>query len=200
MKCQKCHECEAVIHYIEIDEDKKTSLWICEECAREEGISADEDETEPVEPGELTGPGDTATGFEAFLGGMLETGDEPAPQLSAEPEVVCPGCTYRYEQLQETHLLGCAECYTTFRSRLLPMLRRYHSEVGHVGKAPRADGPRAALRRELAALKVDLNEAIAREDYETAAGLRDEIRRKEADLARGGDANATDGSSTQDGG
>ncbi len=198
MKCQKCHEREAVIHYIEIDEDKKTSLWICEVCAREEGISADEDEAELVAPGEPSGPGESDTGFEAFLGGMLESADESAPKLSAEPEVVCPGCGYRYEQLQETHLLGCPECYSTFRSRLLPMLRRYHSEVGHVGKAPRADGPRAALRRELAALKVDLNEAVAREDYETAAGLRDEVRRKETDLARGVAATETDDSPTHD--
>ena len=95
MRCQKCHEREAVIHYIEIDEDKKTSLWICEECAREEGISADDDEAELVEPGELSGVGETNTGFEAFLGGMLETADEPAPPRSAGPPWRCPSGWWR---------------------------------------------------------------------------------------------------------
>ena len=44
MKCQRCGKTEATIHYIEIEEEQKSHLWICEDCARDEGIAADMEE------------------------------------------------------------------------------------------------------------------------------------------------------------
>ena len=167
MKCHLCGEREASVHYIEIIEGQKTSQWLCAECADREGIT----------PGDL-GAAAHAT-LDAFLGEMLKTAP---PERAREPGavgLVCAACGYEYRQLQESGMLGCPECYRAFHRQLLPMLRRYHGDVAHVGKLPRAHGPEAALRREIAQLKSQLEQAVSLESYEDAARLRDEIRRKE---------------------
>ncbi|MDD5718691.1 MAG: UvrB/UvrC motif-containing protein, partial [Candidatus Krumholzibacteria bacterium] len=63
------------------------------------------------------------------------------------------------------------------------LLNRYHRTAVHLGKAPRARGPRAALRLELARLRSALEAAIASEDFEDAARLRDLIAEHQTRLA-----------------
>jgi len=90
--------------------------------------------------------------------------------------VQCPRCGLVYSEFKESGRLGCSECYTTFRSQLRPLLRRIHGSTKHVGKAPARDSERVALRREIQRLHEDLQRAIEREEFETAASLRDRIR------------------------
>jgi protein arginine kinase activator len=71
--------------------------------------------------------------------------------------------------------LGCPQDYRVFSAGLLPLLQRYHGATRHVGKAARrAEGAEHRLR-----LRTRLREAIAREDYEEAARLRDQLRPKD---------------------
>ena len=173
MKCHLCGKNEATIHYVEIVDGQKTSQWICLECAEKEGIALGE--PAPLSHG----------GLEAFLGGMLSStggGQRSAPETHAEGPV-CEVCGYPYGQFRERWLLGCPACYGAFREQLLPVLRRYHGDVRHVGKVPRSRGPRAALGREVARLKSLLQQAVDQESYEEAARLRDEIREKERQIA-----------------
>lgn len=168
MKCHICGEREATVHYIEIIEGKKTSQWLCHECADREGIT----------------PSDAVTlahgGLESFLGEMLKFG--PAERERARPATgpVCPACGYEYRRLQESGMLGCPDCYRAFHPQLLPMLRRFHGDTTYLGKLPRSHGAQAAARREIAQLKGLLEQAVAMESYEEAARLRDEIRAREA--------------------
>jgi protein arginine kinase activator len=172
MRCQVCGEREATIHYIEIVEGKKTSQWICTECADKEGIT-------PAEVTKLA-----HGGLEAFLGGMLSSGPtDPTPEQTTV-SLTCEVCGYSYQQLQQKGRLGCPACYRAFHRHLLPMLRRYHGDTHHVGKLPRGRGPRTSLRREIARLKLLLEQAVAQEDYELAAQLRDEIRDTERKMER----------------
>ncbi len=187
MKCQRCGKNEASIHYIEIEDEQKSHLWICEDCARTEGISADLDDLDdPDDPdagsADSAAPGPVTDGLDVFLGGMLDDVDTAAAAERPAQPADCARCGYSYDQLQENGLLGCPDCYEAFRERILPMLRRYHREIGHVGKAPRAEGPRASLRREMAELKTAIEVAIASEAFEEAARLRDAIKQKEQEL------------------
>ncbi len=167
MKCHICGEREATIHYIEIIEGQKTSQWLCNECADREGIT----------------PGDDAAAahgaLDAFLGEMLKSTPQERARERGADGPTCPTCGYEYRRLQESGMLGCPDCYAAFRRQLLPMLRRYHGDVNHVGKLPRSHGPRAALRREIAQLKALLEQAVGQESYEEAARLRDLIRQQE---------------------
>lgn len=171
MKCHICGEREATVHYIEIIEGKKTSQWLCTECADREGIT-------PIES-TLQAHG----ALDAFLGEMLK-GLAPAERARdrTTPSAVCPECGYEYRRLQETGMLGCPSCYQAFHHLLLPMLRRYHGDTTHQGKLPRAQGPLAALRKEVAQLRQLLEQAVTLESYEEAARLRDQIRAKEQEM------------------
>jgi protein arginine kinase activator len=164
MKCQLCAEREASIHYVEIVEGKKTSQWICAECAAEEGIT----------PTEVTKLAHGSLG--SMLGDMLSEATGEPTESEAQAGLVCDVCGYQYEQLQQKGRLGCPACYATFQPKLLSLLRRYHGDTRHVGRVPRSRGPRAALRREIARFKLQLDQAVQQEDYEEAARLRDEIR------------------------
>ena len=151
MKCHICGEREATVHYIEIIEGKKTSQWLCHECADREGIT----------------PSDTVSlahgGLESFLGEMLKFG--PVERERARPATgsVCPACGYEYRRLQESGMLGCPDCYRAFHPQLLPMLRRFHGDTTYLGKLPRSHGAQAAARREIAQLKGLLEQAVAME-------------------------------------
>jgi protein arginine kinase activator len=120
--------------------------------------------------------------LESFLGGMLTSTPEDRTAEKSEEGMTCTVCGYSYSQLQEKGMLGCSACYSSFRRQLIPMLRRYHGAVNHLGKLPRSHGPQAALRREIISMKQLLEQAVAQESYEEAARIRDEIREKEHQL------------------
>jgi protein arginine kinase activator len=167
MKCQLCQERDATIHYIEIVEGQKASQWICTDCAEKEGIAISE--VTKLMHGSL----------DAVLGDMLSSasGEKTMEKTSEQP--VCDVCGFEYDRLQKKGRLGCPACYAAFRRQLLPVLRRYHGDVHHLGKSPKSRGPQAALRREISQLKLMLEQAVEQEVYEEAARLRDQIRDKE---------------------
>jgi protein arginine kinase activator len=59
-----------------------------------------------------------------------------------------------------------------------------HGSTKHVGKAPVRDAARVALRREVQRMHEELQKAVEREDFETAANLRDRIKKTEANDVR----------------
>lgn len=169
MKCERCGQRPAAVKYIEIEEGVKRSRWLCEECAAAEGAARPAAEPQ--------GSDALAASLQAFLGGAV------APAEDQPAVAACPACGVTIEQLRETGLLGCPRCYTHFRAYLLPLLSRFHRAVTHLGKAPRARGPRASLRLEIGRLRSALEAAVTREDFEEAARLRDEIVQRQRDLA-----------------
>lgn len=171
VNCDRCGERPAQVKYIEIEGGVKRSRWLCEVCAAAEGAA----QPTPTPP---TSSLDAS--LQAFLGGVA------APVEDQPPTSPCPACGITLDQLRETGLLGCPRCYPHFRTYLLPLLNRYHRTATHLGKAPRARGPRAALRLELARLRSALEAAIASEDFEEAARLRDRIAERQAELAAAG--------------
>jgi protein arginine kinase activator len=187
MICERCGEQEATVEYVDVVQGAKTSVWLCDDCAREEGVAAELDDEGVGETGGLPG----------FVGGLLGD-EEPDEPDRPEAPASCPECGFVSTGLEEKGMLGCPACYGAFRSRVLPLLERYHRGVSHVGKTPRADGPRAALRRELADLRTALERAVAAESYEEAARLRDTIRERERVLARLSTAPPDDAPGTED--
>jgi len=161
MKCERCREREAAVKYIEVEEGVKRSRWLCEACAAEEGAQA------PAPTGN-----DAGATLQVFLGGD----DDPA----LPP---CEVCGAELQHLHDQGLLGCPHCYPHFRAQLVPLLRRYHRASVHLGKAPGARGPEAALRLEIRKLRSALEAAVADEDYEQAASVRDRITALQEQLA-----------------
>jgi len=120
----------------------------------------------------------------------------------------CETCGLSYAAFRQHGLLGCSACYVAFEDKLAPLIERAHQGgTHHIGKTPRRllaaaqDGDTEAIERvlggareraeRLALLRKQLEEALAMEQYERAAALRDELRRFEAetteDRPSGGD-------------
>lgn len=105
--------------------------------------------------------------------------------------VQCPRCGLLYSQFKETGRLGCSECYAAFQFQLRPLLRRIHGDTRHRGKSPSHGKVGVTRSRRIQRLHDDLRRAVEREDFETAATLRDEIRRVEAEPATTSDASGS---------
>ncbi len=154
MLCE-CGQAEATVHEIIIKGGKKIERHLCERCARAQGIQVDAQP--PVKE---------------LISQILKQGS-PGPQA-------CPACGLAFGSFRQSGLLGCAKCYEAFESRLIPLIERAHEGSStHVGKSPRRTSDGSMEERRAVALRRMLDQAVASEEYERAAKIRDELRRLE---------------------
>ena len=95
---------------------------------------------------------------------------------SAEKEVTCPRCGMTLSVFTRTGHLGCPKCYEAFREQLQPMLLQIHGRVQHAGRQPLSTAEEQRKRSATEQLQRQMEQAVALEDFETAAKLRDQIR------------------------
>lgn len=160
MKCDFCDN-KATVFLTQLVEGQAKKVCLCEKCADERGV------TDP-------------TGFSLadLLLGTLS--GEPAKggshvAISAGGHKKCAACGFTLEDLHRVRRFGCAECYQAFRDELTPMLRGLHRGPSHVGKVPEGLMAVQVRHQRLQDLRARLEQAIASENYEEAAGIRDEI-------------------------
>lgn len=103
---------------------------------------------------------------------------------SHQPEIVCPRCHTTFSQFTKSGHLGCPKCYEAFHEQLQPMLLQIHGRVQHAGRQPLNTFEAQRQRTLQEELTRQMEQAVAQEDFETAARLRDQLREiaaKEAD-------------------
>lgn len=166
MKCEVCKKNSAKIHITQIKDNKKYTIHICHDCSHEIGVS---------------GPAiNTSFSIEQFLSGEAVSSAESKTEQHVQQ--VCPSCGLSFNAFKEGGRLGCAFCYDTFINELRPLLQKIHKEVRYQGKIPGQGDLQLTLKRHISDLRLQLKEAVNQEQYETAADLRDKIRRMEGDL------------------
>jgi len=173
VNCERCHERPARYHLKQvINGQTVVELNLCERCAAEHGEL-------PSGTGQVV---EAPFSIQQFLAGLLGGAGEPGtPEaLSGAERLSCPRCAHTYLEFSRTGLLGCPECYDAFSTQLQPLIRRIHGKTRHEGKTPARSGVGLRHRREREALRRELAEAVAREDFERAAVLRDGIRKMDA--------------------
>ena len=94
-----------------------------------------------------------------------------------------PAGHMRRTDFKKTGRFGCAECYHAFAEELPPLLKAMHRADQHTGKIPRRESARVLAGAELATLQQNMEKAIAAENFEEAASLRDRIQACRARLA-----------------
>lgn len=100
----------------------------------------------------------------------------------------CPSCGWTYERFVHKGKFGCAKCYETFGNALPPVMKRLHNGNGeHVGSVPEAFEETRAVKRRIEDIRARMQTAIAEEEFEKAAELRDQARELEAKLSKGGE-------------
>lgn len=152
--CYVCHQ-PASVCYIEIDKNTRTQYFICSHCPYPTPYYSKSKETFCV-------------------------GSDKEPI-----SLVCGYCRMGW-RLQEIPSMGCHLCYTNFRAQLITLLTQHHAVspsfavdkhqgVFHVGRQP-GDSVVINPLMKLIALNEALQDTLAREDYEQAAMIRDQIK------------------------
>jgi protein arginine kinase activator len=95
----------------------------------------------------------------------------------------CPVCGYTQADFKKSGRLGCSSCYLTFLEGLSTLLKAMHKGTEHVGKLPQRAHRTMELSDRMRALTENLQKAVAEENYETAATLRDQIKQLEHEMA-----------------
>ena len=160
MKCELCKENDAVIHIQQIIGSETKEVHLCEGCAHKNGISSDNDKIE--------------LSLTELLNGLIDFSPRTKRQES------CPNCRTRLKDFRKSGMLGCPDCYSAFRDEIVSYLEEIAGTVGHRGKYPKRLKAFKALLVDKEILKKRLGEAVAAEDYEAAASLRDRINVLEA--------------------
>jgi protein arginine kinase activator len=157
-KCDKCGK-PATVHLTEIMHGEKVEKHLCEECAVSEGIAV-----KPNVP--------ISQLLEDFI---LQTGGE-----DSAPDLECEVCGMKFSEFRGEGLLGCPRDYDAFEENLVPLLERAHEGASrHIGKVPTRAGSDQKKQNAILRLRAELKNAVATEDYEHAAQLRDRIKRLE---------------------
>jgi len=161
MLCNVCKQNEAKVHLTKIVGDKMQKVDLCEDCSKEKGV-------------------DDPTNFsltDVLLGKVAEEVTELTEAEPAEASVKCPTCGYTQADFKKAGRFGCSDCYTTFGEGLEPMLKTMHKGIKHTGKVPAALQQSRAEAQKIKQLQKRLDKAVAEENFEEAAQLRDEIKR-----------------------
>jgi protein arginine kinase activator len=160
MKCQhpECNE-PATVHVTQIRNGKATELNLCENHAHEAGL--------------LSGASISLPGLLAEAAG---SGSTKKRRRGRKTATRCDVCGTSWSKFQSSGRLGCAHCYESFRRDLMPLLERIHESAHHEGRVPQHLQRTLGRRQDIERLQRELTDAVAREEYERAADLRDQIK------------------------
>lgn len=153
MLCEICKQNEATIPVKLYCDGALQETRICPQCA-EKGQAT------------LKNP----IGFAQLLLGMGSGQKEQVKRR--EVEMTCPECGMSRSQFKKDSRLGCPACYEAFEADLEPLLESLHRDTTHRGKVPACE----KLSAEMASLQESLELAVAEQDFEEAARLRDALR------------------------
>ena len=161
MKCEKCNEKEATFYYSSNVNGKKTEKHLCADCAREEGFGGVLDER----PAELFGDV-----FDDMFSGFFEEFFAPRRSLfSAFDSFGSPLRAMMAPALPRIHIVVDE-----------PQTEKEHAPLSETEqKIPADAGEEVKSRREIAALKHQLREAVKAENFEKAIELRDKLKELE---------------------
>ena len=187
--CDECKKNNASIFYKQTINGKTTEMHLCEECAEKAGL------TSGIESS-FTSP------FDDIFSHMLFGVPDISPKLLSMPEP-CPVCGFTLRDIKKTSRFGCSECYKVFENYID---KRSIGDGEYKGKTPKSLGKKIKeivtdaakdikeaisdqkeekaqakeIKKDINALRAQLKKAVASEDYEQAAKLRDEIKALEA--------------------
>lgn len=159
--CKNCKK-EKTIFFTQIIDGKIKKFDLCADCPHAQAVN------DPA-------------GF--GLAEQLTAAGVEMDEADAGTSTACPNCGFTVADFRKTGRLGCPECYTTFAHTIESVIRPMHRGTRHKGRVPQKLKEELALRTKLQEMEKELDKAVQREDYETAATLRDKLRDSEKKLS-----------------
>ncbi len=157
MKCDICHDKEAIVLIRQVNGSSVHELHLCSDCARTRGFSANESK------------------IEMSLGNLLSGLVDTTLQQNSKNRV-CSVCGYVLKDIIENKKAGCPECYTQFKKEIVSLLHSDGIEGEYTGSLPRQLAYFKSSLTDRMMLQSKLEKAISEEDYEKAAVYRDRLR------------------------
>lgn len=155
----KCDRCDRPAEVHEIDVKKGVQVHLCRDHAIEAGFQL------PDAP-----PVTKVLSDLASMQVQISTG-------SGQRTSSCPKCGTTFGRFRKTGLLGCPECYETFARQLEPVIARSQNGANaHVGRRPDRDAELADHQALRISILDEIERAVASEQYERAAKLRDRLQ------------------------
>lgn len=175
MLCERCNKKKSTVIYRENISGRIRVLRLCGDCA---------DTLEAA--GELEEISAAFAGFSSPFfrpeEGAITLPLPFAPRgRSATPPGKCPLCQATLSEIATTGKVGCARCYETFGDALGAVLRSVHGKAEHTGRTSAGWRAKREKMERLSNLRLQLKDAVVAEQFEAAAGLRDQIRSLEAE-------------------
>ena len=150
MLCEECGIRQAEVMVTTVVNGESTTRHLCRDCLKK------------YQAGEM----------QAVLAAVLAA----MAQKQKSPDITCPRCGETYAQFQKSGMLGCAECYQAFRKELTPLITRVQGRAQHAGRRPPVSEEEQARETKMEELRSRMEAAVAEENFEEAARLRDELR------------------------
>lgn len=171
MICEKCKQNPAKVHIIKIINGKKTSINLCEQCAKTyENIIIEVTKGKNIN-------NLVSSLFETIHGQAENTKNNTGPK--------CGTCGLTLGGFRKSGRLGCKDCYSMFKGNLDMILEKVQGKTIHVGKIPHRSGGELRIKNQILNLKKELNDKVKKEEFEDAAVIRDEIKALENSIAGG---------------
>ena len=169
MMCEECGVNPAVFHFVTIRNEERTERNLCPACMAKYKKQL---------------PGIDIKNLAGILNNLID-GKRRAGREEVDPEteaITCEQCGMSYGEFRKCGMVGCANCYRAFREPMTALLQRIHGNTQHAGRIPGGVHSGTSIRMNIDRLKQQLVKAVAAEEYEQAAKLRDAIRALTAQL------------------
>ncbi|MGI6622806.1 MAG: DNA helicase UvrBC [Clostridiaceae bacterium] len=150
--CQICKQREAAVYFTRILNGFKTKMYVCRQCAGQEGLKID---------------------LNSLLTGLLAIQNA---EIEEGRELSCDRCGMTIDEFNNTGRMGCSKCYEVFFEPMQVLLNRIQGNTHHCGKNPNKAGSRQTNELQIVQLKQELADCIRNEAYERAAEIRDKIK------------------------
>lgn len=150
MLCEECGKKEAEVLLTTVVGGKSTTRHLCRDCVKKYKA------------------GDIQAVLAAVLSAM--------GQKQQCPDIACEKCGETYQEFQKTGMLGCPDCYHAFRKELTPLVTRVQGRAQHAGRRPPVSEEEQKRLQMMEDIRARMEKAVAEENFEEAAKLRDELR------------------------
>lgn len=213
MLCERCNLEEATVHMTQVIDGHARSVHLCTGCAREVGLDLHGGK---LDMGRFLEDINRRM-QERLEAGRADSAPPPSPADPPMP-AVCPLCGMHREEVRRTLNPGCPQCFETFQPLLIPDPESFGAYAGwrpkeypeplelptdrapglpqrpdtgeEAGDTARRGARLRDLQARLESRQRRMEAAVAAEQYEQAARLRDEIQSLRHELAAvdGGEA------------
>ncbi|MDD4324542.1 MAG: UvrB/UvrC motif-containing protein [Eubacteriales bacterium] len=194
MLCENCQLRDASVHVKQSHNNQLTEYNLCTVCAQEMEQSGH-------------------SSFNEIFGGLFNSMfwgpsgfSYPKQRVQATESLKCPNCGLTERELLKGGFLGCPQCYEVFAKVLTPVFQRVQGHTAQAEADTTSETSAASTTSvtpdknsdPISQLRQEQQAAVAAEDYEKAARLRDEIRNLEQAQSENSEHDSSESQSEKD--